>query len=233
AELADDGAGDTSGRGGGEGEDGDAAELLLESLQLAVGGPEVVAPLRDAVRLVDDDERHVHAAEEAAQVALEALGRDVGELVLAGLEPTQAIALGLPVERGVDDRRPEGVPRERVHLVLHEGDERAHDEHGAGEEARGDLEGERLPRARRHDSDAVAPPQHGRDDLLLSRTEVLVAEDAGQDVAGSRAGRARAPRGPAWRHGGSGWDDESGAAPAPRESVIIHLHPWRRRAPRP
>src|SRR5205809_5122109 len=124
-------------------------------------------------------------------VALEALGRDVGELVLAGLEPTQAIALGLPVERGVDDRRPEGVPRERVHLVLHEGDERAHDEHGAGEEARGDLEGERLPRARRHDADAVAPPQHGRDDLLLSRTAVLVAEDAGQDVAGSRAGRER------------------------------------------
>src|SRR6266566_3927978 len=104
---------------------------------------------------------------------------------------TQPIALGLPVERGVDHRRPEAVPRERVHLVLHERDERAHDEHGAGDEARGDLEGERLARARRHDADAVAPREHGRDDLLLPLTKVLVAEDAGQDVAGSEAGRER------------------------------------------
>src|SRR5438094_9936231 len=65
AELADDVADHAASGGGGEGEDGDAAELLLESLELPVGGPEVVAPLRDAVRLVDDDERHVHAAEEA------------------------------------------------------------------------------------------------------------------------------------------------------------------------
>src|SRR5207249_1108523 len=58
-------------------------------------------------------------------------------------------------------------------------------------EARRDLEGERLPRARRHDADAVAPREDGRDDLLLPRAEVLVAEDAGQDVAGSEAGRER------------------------------------------
>ncbi len=191
AELADDVADHAAGGGRGEGEDGDAAELLLESLEPPVRGPEVVAPLRDAVRLVDDHERHVHAGEEAAQVALEALGRDVGELVLAGPEPAQPIALGLPVERRVDHRRPEAVPRERVHLVLHERDERAHDEHGAGDEARGDLEGERLARARRHDADAVAPREHGRDDLLLPRAKLGVAEDAGQDVAGSEAGRER------------------------------------------
>src|SRR5207247_2408667 len=106
-------------------------------------------------------------------------------------EPAQPIALGLPVERRVDDRRPEAVPRERVHLVLHERDERAHDEHGAGDEARGYLEGERLARAGRHDADAVASREHGRDDLLLPRAKLGVAEDAGQDVAGSEAGRER------------------------------------------
>src|SRR5438445_616950 len=63
--------------------------------------------------------------------------------------------------------------------------------HGAGGEARGDLEGERLARARRHDADAVASREHGRDDLLLPRAKLGVAEDAGQDVAGSEAGRER------------------------------------------
>src|SRR5438876_9378542 len=62
-------------------------------------------------------------------------------------------------------------------------------------------------------------------------TDLLRAETLAEQA--ERRLKARAPRGPAWRHGGSGWGGESGAAPAPRESVIIHLHPWRRRAPRP
>src|SRR5438552_9390071 len=62
-------------------------------------------------------------------------------------------------------------------------------------------------------------------------TDLLRAETLAEQA--ERRLKARAPRGPAWRHGGSGWDDESGAAPAPRESVRIHQHPRRRRAPRP
>ena len=62
-------------------------------------------------------------------------------------------------------------------------------------------------------------------------TDLLRAETLAEQA--ERRLKARAPRGPAWRHGGSGWDDESGAAPAPRESVIIHLHPSRRRVPQP
>src|SRR5207249_11307162 len=62
-------------------------------------------------------------------------------------------------------------------------------------------------------------------------TDLLRAETLAEQ-AESRL-KARAPRGPAWRHGGSGWDDDSGAAPAPHESGIIHLHPAPRRPPRP
>ncbi len=86
AELADDVAGDAPGGGRGEREDRHAAELLLQAAQPPVRGPEVVAPLGDAVRLVDDDQRDAHAAEEAAEAALEPLGRDVDELVLAGAQ---------------------------------------------------------------------------------------------------------------------------------------------------
>ena len=40
-------------------------------------------------------------------------------------------------------------------------------------------------------------------------------------------------KGPGWLRGGSGWDEDTGASPAPRDSVIINVHPSRRRPPRP
>src|SRR5256886_10904130 len=62
-------------------------------------------------------------------------------------------------------------------------------------------------------------------------TDLLRAETLAEQA--ERRLKARAPRGPAWRHGGAGWGDESGAPPAPREALIIPLHPRRRRAPPP
>jgi len=62
-------------------------------------------------------------------------------------------------------------------------------------------------------------------------TDLLRAETLAEQA--ERRLKAPPRHGPAWRHGGSGWDDDGGAAPASRDSVIIHLHPSRRRAPRP
>ena len=44
------------------------------------------------------------------------------------------------------------------------------------QDARRDLEGERLAGAGRHDADAVAPGEHGVDDPPLPGTELAVAE---------------------------------------------------------
>ena len=62
-------------------------------------------------------------------------------------------------------------------------------------------------------------------------TDLLRAET----LAEQAAKRLRPPsrKGAGWRRGGSGWDDDGAAAPAPPDPVIIHLHPSRRRAPRP
>ena len=57
--------------------------------------------------------------------------------------------------------------RQRVDLVLHEGDQRRDDEHGPPQDARRELVGQRLARAGRHDADAVAAREHGLDDLAL------------------------------------------------------------------
>src|SRR2546428_3840581 len=62
-------------------------------------------------------------------------------------------------------------------------------------------------------------------------TDLLRAETLAEQA--ERRLKTRAPRGPAWRHGGAGWGDDSGAAPAPPESLIIPPHPPRPRRPQP
>ena len=62
-------------------------------------------------------------------------------------------------------------------------------------------------------------------------TDLLRAETLA-DQAEKRP-HAPAHHGPGWLRGGSGWNDQPDVAPAQRDPVIIHLHPSRRRAPRP
>ena len=62
-------------------------------------------------------------------------------------------------------------------------------------------------------------------------TDLLRAETLA-DQAEKRL-HAPAHHGPGWLRGGSGWNDEPTVAPASHDPVIIHLHPSRRRAPRP
>src|SRR5262249_42838100 len=191
AELADDVANHWARRGGGERQDRHAAELRLEAAQPPVRGPEVVAPFRDTVRLVDGDQRHAHTPEHPAQAALEPPGGAGDQLVLAASQALDTVVPGRAVERRVQHRGAEAGALERVDLVLHQRDERAHDDDGPVEEARGDLVGERLAGAGRHHADAVAAAQHGGDDLLLPGTEVCVPEDVAQDVTRRRAGSGK------------------------------------------
>src|SRR6185503_1751184 len=130
----------------------------------------------------DDDEGDADVPEKAPEAPLEPLGRDVDELELPRAQAADTVAPLLELERRVDNGGAKAVPHERVHLILHERDERAHDERRPGQDAGGDLERERLAGARRHDADAVPSPEHGRDDLLLARTEIVEAEDTRQDV---------------------------------------------------
>ena len=136
---------------------------------------------------VDRHERDRRLGERATEPPFEAFGRDVDELVFPGAQAAQAIPSLLPVEARVEHGGAEPVAHQCVDLVLHEGNERAHDDHRPGEDARGDLIRERLPGTGRHDADAIAPGEHRVDELLLPGTKLGVAEDAGQDVAGAAA----------------------------------------------
>jgi hypothetical protein len=80
-------AADARGRGRGDGDEGRARKEKALGAQPAVGGPEVVAPLGNAVRLVHDDESDAHASDAAEEVGrVEAFWRYVDEAQLAALQ---------------------------------------------------------------------------------------------------------------------------------------------------
>ncbi len=135
-------------------------------------------PLRDAVRLVDGDERQVQARERLHEgIGSQALGRGVDELVLAPQELGLARSPGLRVDRRREERRGDPARFERPDLVLHERDERGENERGPFEQGRGNLVGQRLAAAGgRDDEHAPAAAQDPLDGLALPRPEALQPE---------------------------------------------------------
>ena len=140
-----------------------------------VVGAEVVAPLRDAVGLVDRDELHVAARERLDErVGREALGRRVDELVPPAQHGRLAAATLVGIERRGEEGRRHAARLERAHLVFHERDERREHERRALEHGGRHLVGERLAAARgRHDEHPPAAREQRVDGLALPRAELL------------------------------------------------------------
>ena len=175
-QLADDVAADAARRRRRQRQHRDLAELGLQVLQLAVRRPEVMAPLADAVRLIDHHEAQAALGDDRTQGALEPLGRDIDEFDLAPAECFEAAAAFFEVDGRVEHGRPEAEPQQRVDLVLHQRDQRRDHQHGARQQLRGKLERERLAGARGHHPDAIAAGEHGIDDAPLPGAEVAITE---------------------------------------------------------
>ena len=92
--------------GGGQRDSRNVRVTLVQQRQLQVLGPEIVAPLRYAVRLVDGEQRDLRAVEqiEAARRG-QAFGRHVEQVELARQQCALRRAGGAGVERGVEERR--------------------------------------------------------------------------------------------------------------------------------
>ena len=176
---------DRGGRGRREREHALGAELACARRELQIVGAEVVAPLRDAVRLVDREQRDLRLAELREEaLVVEALGRDVQQLEAS---VAQAAGDGPHLVRGearVEPRRVDALAREQVDLILHQRDQRRHDDRHAVEHQRGQLVAEALPRSGREDGEGGAAGEQGLDDLLLARAERCVSEAGGEDLGG-------------------------------------------------
>jgi hypothetical protein len=129
------------------------------------------------VGLVHGEEGDLGALQGLDEVAAaEALGGDVEELEVAAPDARDARLLLLEVHGAVDESRREPPRAERVHLILHQGDERRDDDRHALLHQRRELIAERLAAARRHHDDRVVAFEDGADDLRLALAEVLEAE---------------------------------------------------------
>ena len=125
-QRADDVLPHLGGGGGGEGHRARGPEPLPDLPQQRVVGPEVVAPLADAVGLVDGQQRHPHLGQRLDEArAAEALRGDVDQPVGAGPELADALRPLQLGDGGVDDRGRDAPGVQLLQLVLHQGDERA------------------------------------------------------------------------------------------------------------
>ncbi len=147
--------------------------------QPAVVGPEVVAPFRDAMGFVDDEARDRHVAQHLHEmIRREPLRRDIEQAQLARSGRPDRVRARIGGQHRVQRRGADPPPVELVDLVLHQRDERRHDQRRARQHQRGQLEPQRLPGAGRHDGQDVPPLQHGPHEGLLAGAEGLVAEMA-------------------------------------------------------
>ena len=157
---------------------GDAGKQLGQPAQRPVVGAEVMSPLRDAVRLVDSDQRQRQVAQPVDQVRLgQSLGRDIEQVQLSG--PRRAPDLRPVVQRhaGIQPRRRHPLLFQRLDLVGHQGDQRRNDEAQPGAQHGGDLIADALAAAGGQHGQHVAAGQHLGDHLGLAPAEVGMAPD--------------------------------------------------------
>ena len=155
-----------------------AAQFRLHCAERRVFGAEVVTPLRDAMRLVDRQQRHVCALEQVKRVALEqAFRRDIDETQFAAPDPLEDGAVLRRIVCRVQARRRDAVGAELRHLIAHQRDQRRYHDGEPIANQRRQLIAERLAAAGRHDRKHVAAVEDGGDDFGLTRPECRKAED--------------------------------------------------------
>ena len=184
-------------RGGGRQHRHVGRHLRDEVAEPAVVGTEVVAPVADAVRLVDDEQSD--AAHERGELLLaerrvvEPLGGDEQHVDLVGVEPAQHVGPLVRVRR-VDRHGAHARPLGGGDLVAHEREQRGH-EHGrpgasAAQQQRRDEVHRRLaPPGALHDERAAPAVDERLDGLELPVVEFGVG--AAHEFAERGEGRTR------------------------------------------
>ncbi len=174
---------------GGEGDARHVGELLVQHRQLDVLGPEVVAPLRYAVGLVDGEQGDVRILEQV-QAALrhQPFRRHVHQVDLAGAhQALDAVRFLVGLGR-VEEGGAHAHLGQCVDLVLHQRDQRRdHHAHAVADQRR-DLVAQRLAAAGGHQYQRVAARAHVFHNLGLLAAEGRIAENGLQQLQGVGAG---------------------------------------------
>ncbi len=138
-----------------------------------------MAPLRDAVGLVDDEQADSGPPEGEDELkGAQALRGDVEHLDLPGPDLPFDLPALLRPEPGVKGRRPlDRTLEQGIYLVFHQRDERRDDYCKALAHERRHLVAEALPTAGRHHGQSIPPFEDGLYYILLPGSKRVEAED--------------------------------------------------------
>ena len=155
-------------------------DFVDDRADAAVLGPEVVPPLRNAVRLIDGVERYLYFMQEGHVVLLgQRFGGEIEQFRLPGQHVGTHLRDGRLVERRIEEMGDSRLGREGahgVHLVLHQRDQGGNDDRHALHEHGRKLITEGFPAARRHQHERILPFQHIADHRFLVPFERRKAE---------------------------------------------------------
>ncbi len=156
------------------------AEVVDDGAEAQVVGPEVVAPRRDAVGLVDHEQAGTGAAQRRQGVRSgELLGREEAVLEPAVGQPLQHVAPLARLQGAVQlggGAALQVVVVDGLDLVVLQGDEGADDDGGPVEQQAGHLVDGRLARPGGHHGEGVVAGEDRLDRLPLPGTQVVEAE---------------------------------------------------------
>ena len=198
---------------------GTSAKGLAQPAQLGILGPEIVAPLRHAVRLVDGDQRQRDLPQPVDESRVhQAFRRDIQQVEFAGVKSREDLTSFVRAERRVVKGRGDAVCPECVNLVLHQRNQRRYDQCDAVTEQRRQLVTQRLAAAGGHQHEGVVARHQPLDDFALQRPELVQAEHLAQRIGQRVCG------GGGWHRGqgqAGGSENDTCSAP-PRQDGFLH-----------
>ena len=150
---------------------------LAQLRDLAILWAEIVAPLGNAVSLINRDRRQIPGAEIfLPMIKHEALWRCV-EKPVAALVQTGKAGFGLfDAERGIQKSRLHARCLKLVHLVFHQGNQRRNNQRQSFSQQRWELKAKRFATTRRQQRKCISPRQVRLHDFALQWTKSIITE---------------------------------------------------------
>ena len=160
-------------------------EFLAQVGYFKIVRPEIIAPLRYTVGLVDNYHRQLPLAQLAYETAtLQALGRHIHQICLAQTGAVEGQLLLGATESGVDTYSHNAPPPKIVDLVFHQRYKRSHHQCHTRHKQGRHLKGDTFTAAGRKQTNSVAARHHRLYNLELSGSERSVAPVAAEYVRG-------------------------------------------------
>ena len=159
--------------------------MLAYGAQSDVIGPEIVAPLADAVRLVDGKERYRQRPRPAGDISVETFRRDIKKFYSPAGHLFHHFAVEVVGVVRVDGGGRYSVGAQGCHLIVHQRYQRRYDDSGPVGDQCWHLIAHRLSAPGRHQHESVAAAQGGCDDFELARPETVVTVETAKKGLGA------------------------------------------------